>query len=182
MTGALVQGEADVAIASMAISAQAREVLDFTLPVYQTPGRFVVRLGEAVPDRFVPETLAGRPVGVAAGSAHQAFLEKFFPRTPLRAYPTLAALYSALKREEVPIIFADGIASAIWLASADPQDCCAMAPGAWSHSAFFGEGAGIAMAKGRPALRQALNYALQRLAVRRVWSEIYLKYFPVGFY
>ena len=47
---------------------------------------------------------------------------------------------------------------------------------------FFGEGAGIAVKKGNTQLRQGLDYALAALAARGTYTNLYLKYFPLGFY
>ena len=51
-----------------------------------------------------------------------------------------------------------------------------------SESRFFGEGVGIAVRTDDTQLRKALNWALARLFTRGTYAEIYLKYFPVGFY
>ncbi len=47
---------------------------------------------------------------------------------------------------------------------------------------FFGEGVGIAVKKGNSQLRQTLDYALAALAARGTYTNLYLKYFPLGFY
>ena len=43
-------------------------------------------------------------------------------------------------------------------------------------------GTGVAVRKGNAALRDALDFALSRLAARGVLADLYLKYFPVGPY
>lgn len=181
MADALASGEADAAIASQAITPRARERLDFTAPYYRTPARFIAR-HDAAPAEATPEGLAGRTVGVVSHSAHEAYLRTFFPRTQPRVYDTLASLRSALKRHEIEFAFADGIASAIWLSGTDSADCCAFRGGPFTESRFFGEGVGIALRKDNIALRRALDYALKRLSERGVYADLYLKYFPIGFY
>lgn len=181
LADALASGQADAAIASQAITPRARERLDFTAPYYRTPARFVARR-DAAPAEATPEGLAGRTVGVVSHSAHEAYLRTFFPRTQLRPYDTLASLRSALKRREIEFAFTDGIASAIWLAGTDSGDCCAFRGGPFTESRFFGEGVGIALRKDNGALRRALDYALKRLSERGVYADLYLKYFPIGFY
>ena len=121
-------------------------------------------------------------MGVIAGTAHQAFLQAFFPRTRLHAYENATALYSALTRNEVEIAFGDGIAFALWLNGTDATGCCGFRGGPFTESGYFGEGVGIAVRKDNIVLKRALDYALKRLADRGVYADLYLKYFPVGFY
>lgn len=179
--GAIASGKADAAAASLAITPDNRTRVDFTQPYYRTPARFITRKGNAWPDP-IPRTLAGRTIGVQAHTAHEAYLRAFFPRSKIRTYETAAALRSALKRKEVHIIFGDGISLALWLNGSDSENCCAFKGGPYTESRYFGEGVGIAVRKGNVDLRRALDYGLKRLSEKGVYAELYLKYFPLGFY
>lgn len=178
---AIEKGDADAAIASIAITAQARARVAFTSPYYRTPARFAATRNSA-PAQMRPATLQGRTVGVVAATAHEAYLKKYFADVRTRPFPNIAALLAALKANEVNIVFADGISLAIWLNGTDAANCCEFRDGPFTESAFFGEGAGIAVRRKDIQLRLALNYALARLALRGVYAELYLKYFPIGFY
>jgi polar amino acid transport system substrate-binding protein len=177
----LEKGGADAAIASLAINARNRARADFSAPYYKTPGRFVARTSVAL-DPVIPETLGDRVVGVEAGTAHEAFLRDMFPRVRRRAFETATALRAAIRRGEVDMIFGDGVALALWLNGVDSAGCCAFRGGPFLQRAYFGDGVGIAVARGNISLRRALDYALQRLAERGVYAELYLKYFPIGFF
>lgn len=181
ITETIAAGGADAAIASIAITAETRKRVDFTVPYYETPARFVARRTVELADAL-PETLAGKIVGVGARTAHEAYLRSFFPRTILRTYDNAAALRSALKRDEVGIVFDDGISLAIWLNGTDAAACCEFRGGPFTDASYFGNGAGIAVGKGNVTLRRALNYTLQKLSESGVYADIYLKYFPIGFY
>ena len=174
-------GGAEAAIASIAITSETRKHVDFTVPYYKTPARFVTRRTVELADAL-PETLAGKTVGVEARTAHEAYLRTFFPQTLLRTYDNAAALRSALKRNEVGIIFDDGISLAIWLNGTDAAGCCEFRGGPFTDAGYFGDGAGIAVKKGNTTLRRALNYTLQQLSENGVYADLYLKYFPIGFY
>ncbi len=176
----IVKNGADAAVASLAINAANRARLDFTTPYYKTPGRFVARVGARIPDPL-PETLAGKIVGVEAHTAHEAFLRDLFPKTEVRAFDNATALRSAIRRGDVDIVFGDGVALALWLNGTDAAACCAFVGGAYTDAAYFGDGVGIAVAKGA-SLRVTLDYGLKRLSERGVLSELYLKYFPLGFF
>ena len=181
MIEAIEQSRADAAIASIAMTPANRARVDFTAPYYKTPARFVARAAVALPDTS-PEALAGKTVGVVARSAHEAYLRAFFPRVTVRVYDNALALRSALKRNEVEIAFGDGVAFALWLNGTDASGCCAFRGGPYTESRFFGEGVGIALRRDNQAMKRALDYALKRVAERGVYADLYLKYFPVGFY
>ena len=175
------QSRADAAIASIAMTPANRARVDFTAPYYKTPARFVARAAVVLPDTS-PEALAGKTVGVVARSAHEAYLRAFFPRVSVRVYDNALALRSALKRNEVEIAFGDGVAFALWLNGTDASGCCAFRGGPYTESRFFGEGVGIALRKDNQAMKRALDYALKRVSERGIYADLYLKYFPVGFY
>ncbi len=181
MIEAIEQGRADAAVASIAITRANRARVDFTAPYYKTPARFVARASVTLADP-APETLAGKTVGVVARSAHEAYLRAFFPGVGLRAYDNALALRSALKRNEVEIAFGDGVAFALWLNGTDAAGCCAFRGGPYTESRFFGEGVGIALRKDNQGVKRALDYALKRVSERGVYADLYLKYFPIGFY
>ncbi len=178
---AIEEGRADAAIASIAITPQNRLRVDFTAPYYKTPARFVAGAKSDIGDA-IPETLAGKTIGVEARTAHEAWLRDLFPRSTLRVYDGAAALRSALKRGEVEIIFGDGVSLALWLNGTDAAGCCAFRGGPYSQSGYFGEGVGIAVRKNNVALRRVLDFALKRLSENGVYADLYLKYFPVGFF
>jgi polar amino acid transport system substrate-binding protein len=174
-------GKDDALIAAVANVAATRADLDFTAPYYTTPARFVA-LAAAKFDRMTPEALAGRKVGVQAGTAHEAYLRAFFGKAVLKTYPNQGALRGALQKGEVDLIFGDGIGLAIWLNGVDAKGCCAFRDGPFTESRFFGNGVSIAIAKGNVALRQALDYELAYLSRNGTYADLYLKYFPIGFY
>jgi polar amino acid transport system substrate-binding protein len=177
----LDKNEGDAAIASIAMTPRNRLRADFTQAYYRTPARFITRASVALDDPR-PETLAGKAIGVQGRTAHEAFLRKFFPKSDIRTYESPAALRSALKREEIDIAFGDGVSLALWLNGLDAAGCCAFRGGPYLESSYFGEGVGIAVRKDNAALRRALDFALARLSERGVYTELYLKYFPIGFF
>ena len=175
----------DALIAAVANVAATRADLDFTAPYYTTPARFVALTHPATAaklDHVTPEALAGHTIGVETGTAHEAFLRAFFSQAKLKSYPTQVALRAALRKGEVELVFGDGIALALWLNGTDAMGCCAFRGGPFTESLYFGNGVSIAVAKGNVALRKALDYELSQLAKNGTYADLYLKYFPIGFY
>jgi polar amino acid transport system substrate-binding protein len=181
LVAALDENAGDAAIASFAITPETRKKVDFTQPYYTTPGRFVVRKDSVLPGA-TPEALADRTIAVAADSAHEAYLRKFFPASTLATYPSAQQARTALKEGRAHAMFGDAISLAFWLNGADAADCCMFKDGPYADPAFFGDGVGVAVRKNNVALRRALDYALARVAQKGVYAELYLKYFPVGPY
>lgn len=178
---ALDENQGDAIIASIRIDDQTRAKLDFTTPYYATPGRFVTLKTTELADA-TPESLRHKTVGVEAHSAHEAFLETFFPKVARKPYPSQKALREALTKGEIDALFGDGVSLSFWLQSPGAHDCCVFRGGPFIDSRFFGEGVGIAVKKGNAHLRQALDYALAALAAKGAYADLYLKYFPLGFY
>lgn len=178
---ALNDNQGDALIASIRIDATMRDKLDFTAPYAKTPARFAT-LKTTQLDAATPETLRGKTIGVEARSAHEAYIEMFFPDSLRKPYESQKALREALQKGEIEAAFADGISLSLWLEGPDAQGCCAFRGGPFIDSRFFGEGVGIAVKKGHRTLRQALDYGLAALAARGAYTDLYLKYFPLGFY
>lgn len=175
---ALESRAGDAIIAGMKSSPEILAHADVTLPYLKTPGRFVGKRGGLAPSA---PALAGHMVAAVAGTAHEAFVRAFFPSAKLRSVPSLQIALDALTRGEVEFVFADGPTLAVWLNNASGA-CCSFAGGPYFESRFFGEGMIIAVRKNDDAMRRALNLALQRLSQNGRLGDIYLKYFPIGFY
>ena len=175
------EGRADAAIASIAITPQNRQRVDFTAPYYKTPARFAAGAKSEIADA-TPESLSGKTIGVEARTSHEAYLRLLFPNAVLQTFESQIALRNALRSGGVGIIFGDGVSLSLWLNGADAAGCCAFVGGAYASPVFFGDGIGIAVRKNNAPLRLALNYALKRLFERGVYADLYLKYFPVGFF
>ena len=177
---ALRESRGDAVIASIRSTPQLRGEFAFTAPYLRTPARFVARSDSMVQPS--PETLAGRSVAVVGGSAHEAYLKTFFPKALPKPYSDLAQAREALLSKEADLLFADGLTMAVWLNGSEAGECCGFAGGPYTESRFFGEGVSIVLRRDEPALRKALDYALKRVAEKGIYAELYLRYFPVGFY
>jgi polar amino acid transport system substrate-binding protein len=181
MADSLIAGKGDAVIASLASGSAIRAKFDFTQPYYQTPARFAILRGSRLSE-VSPVALAGKKIGVVAGSAHRAYIETFFPLATAKPYPDLNALREALRRQEIDVLFGDGLSLSVWLAGPASAECCQFIGGPYVESKYFGEGVGIAVRSEDVELRRALDWALAQLWARGIYSEIFLKHFPISFY
>jgi polar amino acid transport system substrate-binding protein len=173
---------ADAAIAGIAVTAENRTALDFSDVYMRTPARFVVRKEDAGL-ATTPAGLRGKTLAVVANTAHEAYLAAMFPEVGRRLYQTADEARAAVKNGEAAAHFGDGLQLAFWLQSEAADGCCVFAGGPFLESRFFGQGYSIAVSKtANPDLKRAINAALQAIYEKGVFAELYLRYFPVGFF
>jgi polar amino acid transport system substrate-binding protein len=178
---ALASGQADAVIAGLRPSAALERKVLLTQVYFRPPARFAVRRDSPLADAR-PETLAGHRVAVVAGSAHEAYLNAFFRKSTLLAFPDEAAAMAALKGGRTDALFGDGVALARWVGGPASGGCCRLIGGPYLESRFFGEGMVIAVPLADIRLRAALDYALSDLEAKGTMAELYLRWFPIGLF
>jgi len=180
LVAALGEKRGDAIIAGLVVTPAMRDRLETTDAYLGTPGRFVGRRDASF--QATPEGLAGHLVSVVSGSVHEAFVLDNFPKARVVAYPDEIAARDALRDGVVEAHFGDAMGLSYWLDGEASRSCCAFRAGPWLESAYFGEGMRIAITKNNSRLRQNLDYALRRLAVEGKLGELYLRWFPHGYY
>ena len=177
---ALANGEGEALMAGIAISAPSRERLAFTRPYFRLPAQFVApasaasTLGDGTDWR-------GRRVAVRKGTAHSAFLQRFFPETIRIEVDSDAAALDAVRKGEAEAVFGDALRLARLVAGSGGREW-RFAGGAYGDPAYFGRGLAIAVRPDDAELLGALNHALVDLNEKRVLEELYLRHFPIGLY
>lgn len=179
LAGALEAGEAEAVIAGLAISAESRQRFAFTDPYLRFPARFVA-LRDGDVEAALESGLAGVPVAVVTGSAHEAMLRAFFPEATIVPSENREAMLAAIRGGAARAAFGDGISLSFWLASAPAENCCRFVGGPFLSDVFLGEGLAIAVAPQQAALADAFDFALSRLVAERRFSELLLRYFPIS--
>lgn len=177
----LEDGEGDAVIASVALSEENRSRFDFSDRYYLTPARFAGPVALQLQE-VTPEAVAGRRVAVVAGGAHEAYLRDFFKAAEVVTFERREDAREALKSGAVELLFDDGISLSFWLNGTNAAGCCRFVGGPFVEARYFGNGVGIAIAKGSGELRTALNYGLRKLYRDGRYSELFLRYFPISFY
>lgn len=177
----LDRGEADAAIASIRITAEALQAADFTSRYYATPARFAARKDSELDD-IRPETVEGLKVGVAKDTGHEAYLKKYFPEAAIATFDTSEDAQKALKDGAIDLVFGDGITLTFWLNGVTSESCCEFRGGPYLDSSFFGEGVGIAVKKGNRKLAEILTYGLEQVHASGRYEELFLRYFPMNFF
>ncbi|KRA42165.1 transporter substrate-binding domain-containing protein [Devosia sp. Root635] len=175
---ALSDSQGDALIAGLAMSKENGLLFDFSSIYLALPGRFVTR----APDigAFDPAGLAGKTVAVRRGSAHEAFLTRYLPEVALVGFDSEIKALEALENGDADAFFGDAMRASFWLN--DNLTCCGFAGQPYFRPNLFGEGLAIAVPAGQDAVRHAIDWALVRLKDNGALDELYLRWFPVGFY
>jgi polar amino acid transport system substrate-binding protein len=181
LEGALKAGQGEAIIAGIAITPESRRKYAFSRSYLRLPARFVMQQGSAVSEPLYPK-LAGKRVGVMAGSAHERLLRAYFDTALPITYTRPEWLFADLLEGKLDAIFGDGVRLAFWLSGQDSADCCRFAGGAYLAPEFLGPGLAIATAPDKADLAEAFNYALREIYTNGKFAELYLRYFPVGFF
>jgi polar amino acid transport system substrate-binding protein len=177
----LKSGEADAVIAAHKVTPAAMGDVNFTDRYFHTPGRFAARADAPAFDA-TPTGLDGKQIGVAKGTAHEAFLKAFFRDSTVIPFENADLAREALATGKVDVIFDDGISLAFWLNGTLSKQCCAMRGGPFLEPKFFGDGIAIAVPKRDPEIRRLLNDALKKVRASGRFDELVQRYFPVRVY
>lgn len=175
---ALSDNQGDALIAGLDMSDENGALFDFSAIYLALPGRFVARAADL--EAFDPTSLADKTVAVRRGSTHEAFMHRYLPAVTLSGYDSELEALAAVKDGKVDAFFGDAMRASFWLN--DNLSCCGFAGEAYFRPSLFGEGLSIAVPAGHDAVRHAIDWALVRLKDNGVLDELYLRWFPVGFY
>jgi polar amino acid transport system substrate-binding protein len=176
----LKRGDADAVIAAHTVTAQALADVDFTDRYFHTPGRFAGRTDANI--EISPDGLDGLTIGVAKGTAHEAFVTSFFRDSRVKAFQNPSLAREALQQGKVDVIFDDGIGLAFWFNGSLARQCCAFKGGPFLEPKFFGEGIAIAVPRNDPQIKALINGALKRVRASGRLQELVTRYFPIPIY
>ena len=175
---ALEDGQGDALIAGLAMTPETGALYDFSDIYLMLPGRFVTL--KAATQNFDPLKLGGKTVAVRQGSAHEEFVKRYVPGVKIADYDAAIAALEAVRDKKADAYFGDAMRASFWFN--DNPDCCGFAGPPYFRPDLFGNGMAIAVAAGHDAVRQAIDYSLARLKKDGTLDELYLRWFPVGFY
>jgi len=178
---AVKKGEGEAIIAGLSVSADSREIFDFSRPFLKIPARFIVRTTDGL---VAPayDAIFKKKTAVVANSAHEAYFKSVFANRTAESFPTREAALKALTDGNVDAVFSDGLSLSFWLTSSASNACCEFLDGAFISDKHFGKGLSIAIAKGDVRLKNSINFALSEINRKGTFAELYLRYFPVGLY
>jgi arginine/ornithine transport system substrate-binding protein len=178
---ALLARKYDAILASMSITPERMEKVDFTVKYYQTPARFVRKKGSGI--EITPEDLKGKTVGVQRATTHDSFLtDKFGDTVDIKRYGTQDEAYLDMASGRLDLLIADSVAINEGFLKTDAGKDFEFVGPSYTDPQWFGEGAGIAVRKGEDDLREMFNKAIAEIRANGTYKKIQDKYFDFDVY
>lgn len=177
---ALLAGKFDAIIASMSITEERRQIVDFTNKYYNTPPAIAVPKDSDITEA-TDAGLAGRTIGAQSATTHSNYAEQKLSSADLRLYPTPDEYKLDIVSGRIEAVIDDVVVLSKWLASEDGA-CCKILDTLTPDPLINGEGIGIAVRKGEDDLREAFNAAIKAIRANGVYQEINDGYFEFDVY
>ncbi|MEN0084767.1 MAG: ABC transporter substrate-binding protein [Leifsonia sp.] len=168
LLAAVANHQFDVGVAAIGITAERKKTVDFSdgyLAGYLT---VLTTKASGIDDA---KGLDGKRLGVVQGTLQEAYAVKNFPKANLVRFPDNNAAVSALNSGSVDAHFLDYEAAKSYVAQYPALKDAEDIPS-------FDAPAGFAIAKGNPALKNALNKGLHEAMEDGTWKKLYQKWFP----
>ncbi len=177
---ALQAGKFDAIIASMSITAERKEKVDFTDKYYNTPPAIAAPKDSDIKG-VTKEDLAGKTIGVQGSTTHFNYSDKTYTDSEVKAYPTAHEYQLDLAKGRLDAVNDDISVLGQWLDSPEGA-CCKLIGAVTPDPEIHGPGAGIAVRKGETALVEKFNAAIQAIRANGKYKEINDKYFKYDVY
>lgn len=175
MIPALKAKKFDMIMASMSITDERKQQVDFSDWYYRMPAQFVAKKGSGLV--ISAEGLKGKTIGVQRETVSDKFLtDNFGSVADIKRYATQDEVYLDLTAGRLDGYIADIIVSRdAFLSKPEGQDYEFVSP-QFSDEKWFGEGIGAAIRKEDKDLTEKFNKALAELVANGKYKEIAAKY------
>lgn len=179
---ALTAGQIDAIMASMSITEERMQTIDFSDKYYNTPTVVVGTKG--VEMAATPEGLAGKIIGVQVSTVHQAYAEKYFAGSAaeIKTYQTQDEANQDLIAGRIDATQADSIALDAFLATPEGQACCEVKGTVADDPAILGLGVGVGLRKGEEELKAAFNKGIAAVLADGTYDKVTAGYFASSIY
>jgi arginine/ornithine transport system substrate-binding protein len=177
----LLEKKYDAIVASMSITEERKQKVDFTGKYYQTPAKFVAKKGAGLD--ISKDGLKGKTIGVQVSTIHENFVrDNFGDVATIKTYDTQENANLDLAAGRLDAILADSVALDEGFLKTDAGKDFEFVGPDFTDKKWFGEGAGIAVRKDDPQLRDALNAAIDAIRQDGTYKKLNDKYFKFDIY
>ncbi len=177
---ALLAKKFDAIVASMSITPERLEKVDFTDKYYNTGPAIVVPKDSPITEA-TEAGLAGKSLGAQSSTTHSNYAEAFFKESELKLYPTPDEYKLDVANGRVDAVIDDVVVLSSWLKTEDGA-CCKLLKALAPDPEINGIGAGIAVRKGDTPLKDKFNAAIKAIRANGKYKEINDKYFDFDVY
>ncbi len=171
----------DAVVASMSITPERKQRVDFTDKYYNTPAKFVARKG--IDLQISVDGLKGKVIAVQRATIHENFLrDNYGDVVTVNSYATQDEAYLDLVSGRADAGIADSVAIMDGFLGTDQGKDFQFYGPDFNDPKWFGDGVGIAVRKGDDELREKLNAAIAQIRSDGTYEKINAKYFDFDVY
>ncbi len=172
---ALKEKRYDFIAASMSITDERLQEINFTAPYYTNKLSFVGK--KDVPLVSTQEGLKGKNIGVQSGTIAVSWLQEHYPQAVVREYENQQKVYTDLRSGNLDLILSDTFVSWAWLESDEGKGFEFK-----GDPVLQDDKIAIGVRKEDVVLQARLNRALQEILEDGTYKAINAKYFPFSIY
>lgn len=178
----LTSGQIDAIMASMSITQERMETIDFSDKYYNTPTVIATAKGAGIAP--TAEGLAGKIIGVQVATIHEAYVNKHFAGTAaeVKVYQTQDEANQDLAAGRIDATQADSIALDAFIASEAGAACCEIAGAVADDPEVLGLGVGVGLRKGEEELKAAFNKGIAGVLADGTYEKVTAGYFASSIY
>ena len=177
---ALMAKKYDAIVASMSITDERKQTIDFSRPYYTTPAKFVAPKGTL--KDISAASLKGRRVGVQRATIHENYMnDNFKGIADVNAYGTIEEAYLDLQTGRLDAVFADSVTLQFgFFEEAENRDRYEFVDGDFTDRRWFGDGVGIGLRKSDGDLKAMFDEAIEATYRDGSFDKLNDKYFNIN--
>ena len=173
---ALLAKKYDAIVASMSITDERKETIQFSKPYYTTPARFLASKGKF--SSFSNSDIVGKTVGVQKATIHENFMnDNFKGKSTIKSYGKIEEAYLDLAAGRLDLVFADSVTIEFGFLNTDSGKKYEMVGKSYTDEKWFGIGVGVGMRKEDKKLATMFNKAIDALYKNGEFKKLNDKYF-----
>ena len=180
MIPALLANKFDAIIASMSITDERMEKIDFSEKYYNTPPAIAVPKNSSIKGTTDAD-LAGKQLGAQSATTHSNYAEEKLPSATLKLYPTPDEYKADIASGRIDAVIDDVVVLSDWIKT-DAGACCKILGTLVPDIKINGIGAGIGLRKGQDELKKKFNAAINAIRANGKYKAINDKYFAFDVY
>jgi arginine/ornithine transport system substrate-binding protein len=180
MIPALQARKIDAVIASMSITPERQQSVNFSDKYYSTPARLVAKSGSKL--QTTPEGLKGKKIGVQRSTIHDRYATDMFKGAEIVRYTKQDEVFLDLAAGRVDATLVDSVAADVGFLKTPAGKGFAFVGPTYTDVKYFGIGAGVAIRKSDTDLQARFNEALKAIRANGTYKKIEAKYFDFDVY
>lgn len=178
---ALTSGQIDVIVASMSITPERAETIDFSDKYYNTPAMIIA----AKDSTITPDAagLTGKVIGIQTSTVYADYAAKYFApvAAEVKTYLTQDEANQDLAAGRLDAVMDSSIGFQAFLDSDAGKACCKSVGNVEDDPEILGAGVGLGLRKGDPLLAE-LNAAIKAIRADGTYAAITKAYFDFDIY